>query len=351
MTARTRSRTWLSAAGIAALLAPLALVVAAAQPASAGVGKFHEIYMYKVEKHVDISGDFPDKELHEHVYCQPGDIALDGMWRVDSVEQANPPETFGDERDVYVSSSYASTNSDDPTEWHFRIVNHADGKAQVKLFATCIRGTVENAHLHTHTVRVSERFDYDTGVLGNGNYTYSSPHACAPDEYAVAPGFQVVSPPSTSPYNKIRVYRSWPSADFRSWQWAFLVEEPTTFVRLSFKCLRLTTGAANGHAHQIPRTWRPNGYGGVFHNISPMGFKELRVNCDDGHNGAWYQDYKAMVGAWWINDPHHVWFMGMDPRPKQRSFKFYWDGSGDSGVYLGALCVRARTGKQIKPVP
>jgi hypothetical protein len=349
MTARTRSRTWLVGAGIAALLAPLAMVVAAAAPASAGVGKFHEIYMYKVEKHVDISGDFPEKELHEHVYCNPGDIALDGMWRVDSVEQANPPETFGDERDVYVSSSYV--DDIDRTEWHFRISNHADGKAQVKLFATCIRGSVENAHLHSHSVRVSNRFDYDPGLLPVGDYSFNHTATCAADEVVVAPGFQVVSPPSASPYDKIRVYRSWPSPDARSWRWAFLVEDPNVYVRLSFKCLRLTTGAANGHAHQIPRTWRSNGTNGVFHNIAPMGFEEIRVNCDDGPDGAHFQDYKAMVGAWWINDPHHVWFMGMDPRPKQRSFKFYWDGAGDNGVYVGALCVRARTGKQIAPVP
>jgi hypothetical protein len=43
--------------------------------------------------------------------------------------------------------------------------------------------------------------------------------------------------------------------------------------------------------------------------------------------------------------------MGMDPRPKQRSFKFYRDGVGDNGGYLAALCVRARTGMQIAPVP
>ena len=61
--------------------------------------------------------------------------------------------------------------------------------------------------------------------------------------------------------------------------------------------------------------------------------------------------YKAMVGAFWINDPHYVWFMGMDPRPKQRSYKFWREPGGDSGVYLAALCIKVRTGKQIKTVP
>jgi len=347
MTARTRSRSWLVGAGIAALLAPLALVVAAATPASAGVGKFHEIYMYKVEKHVDVSGDFPDKNMHEHVYCNPGDYALDGMWRVDSVEQANPPETVGDERDVYFTASYGDDM--DATEWHFRATNFADGKAQIKLFATCIRGHVENAHLHTHAVRLSNRFSEGHPGLGVGVQEFDGGFGCNTDEYAVAPGYNVTSAQFEK---RVRLFRSWPTANFRSWHWAFLVDDPVDMT-VYIRCLRFTTGpGGNGpHAHQIPMTWRPNGYGGVFHNLNVHGTQERRLNCDDPPNASFYQDYKAMVGAFWIDDPHHVWFMGMDPRPKQRSYKFWWDGAGSNGVYLSALCVRARTGKQIAPVP
>ena len=107
------------------------------------------VYMYKVEKHVDLSGEFPDQNLHEHVYCNPGDIALDGMWRVDHVDQASPPDTYGDERDVSVLASYG--DDIDRTKWHFRMTNFADGDAQIKLFATCIRGTVEQAYGHRTT--------------------------------------------------------------------------------------------------------------------------------------------------------------------------------------------------------
>ena len=39
----------------------------------------------------------------------------------------------------------------------------------------------------------------------------------------------------------------------------------------------------------------------------------------------------------------------MDPRPKQRAYKFWWDGLGSNSIYLNALCIRARTGKQIAP--
>lgn len=57
--------------------------------------------MYKVEAHVDPSGEFPDNSLHTHLSCDVRDYALDGMRRVDHVDQANPDlGIVGDERDV-----------------------------------------------------------------------------------------------------------------------------------------------------------------------------------------------------------------------------------------------------------
>ena len=350
MTARSRTRTFLFGAAAAALLAPIALVAAMASPASAASGKPHEVYMYKVEKHVDLSGEFPDQNLHEHVYCNPGDIALDGMWRVDHVDQANPPDTYGDERDVSVLASYG--DDIDRTKWHFRMTNFADGDAQIKLFATCIRGTVEQAYGHTHEVRVTGRGDQQhNGLLASPNVqSFAWDNACPDDSYAVTPGFNVTS----SEFGKrVRIVRSYPSAaNFQGWRWAFVVSDPVD-ITVYLRCLRTTTGSGGSgpHAHQLPMAWRPTGQGGYFSNLNVVGTQERRVNCDDGANGNRYQDYKAMVGAFWINDPSHVWFLGMDPRPKQRAYKFWWDGGGDSGIYLDALCVRARTGKQIAPVP
>lgn len=349
MASRERSRTFLIGAAIAALLAPLALVAAMASPASAGQMKQHQVYMYKVEKHVDLYGEFPDQNMHEHVYCNPGDIALDGMWRVDNVDQANPPETTGDERDVYFSASYGDEH--DKTEWHFRATNFADGKAQIKLWVTCIRGNVEQAFLHSHHVQISPRYDF--GALGVHSYaatgTDSFSHSVCPDgTYAVAPGFNVTSHEFGS---KVRIFRSWPTPNYRGWQWAFKVDHAPVDVRVYLRCLSVKVGAAgNGpHSHELFMTWRPHGYSGVLDHLDVFKTQERRLNCDDGHDGARYQNYKLMVGAFWINDPHHVWYLGMDPRPKQRAYKYWWDGHGDNGVYHAGLCIRARTGKQIAP--
>ena len=346
MTARSRSRTFLVGAAAAALLAPIALVAALASPASAAPGKPHEVYMYKVEKHIDLSGEFPDNKIHEHVYCNPGDIALDGMWRVDHVDQANPPETFGDERDVVVTASYG--DDVDRAKWHFRAYNHADGNAQLKLFATCIRGQVEQAYGHAHNVVISQRYDdaTHTGLPAGAGNEWDHATTCPAGTLAVAPGFNF-----SDDDHRVRIFRSWPTTNFRGWHWAFLVDDPNVDVTVYLRCLQIEVDAQGSgpHAHNLLWAWRPNGYNGDHQFLNVNGMQERRINCDDGANGNLYQDYKAAVGAFWIADPFHTWFLGMDPRPKQRSYKFWWDGGGSNDVYLGALCIRARTGKQIAP--
>ena len=350
MTARSRTRTLLFGAAAAALLAPLAIVAAFASPAAAASGKPHEVYMYKVEKHVDLEGEYPDNKMHEHVYCNPGDIALDGMWRVDHVDQANPPETFGDERDVIFTASYG--DDADRTEWHFRANNYADGRAQIKLFVTCIRGTVEQAYNHSHAVQISNRFDFFHGNMQPaGTFDWDHGQVCPDGTLAVAPGFNFTWGGVGNDDHRVRLFRSWPTADYRGWHWAFLVSDPNVDVNVYLRCLSIKTGpgGAGGHVHNLLWAWRPNGYAGDHQFLNVNGTQERRINCDDGANGSYYQDYKAMVGAFWINDPFHTWFLGMDPRPKQRAYKFWWDGSGDNNIYLGALCIRARTGKQLAP--
>ncbi len=355
MTARTRSRprNWLIAAAVTALLAPLALVFAAASPAAATPGKLHEVYMYKVEKHVDLPAEWPDSYLHTHLYCNPGDIALDGMWRVDNVDQAQPPEFLGDERDVVFYASYPDDEGDN-TEWHFRMENFADGDAQIKLFVTCIRGTVEAAHGHTHGINISPVHVDNTwtGVggfpVGENSLTHNV--TCPSGTYAVAPGFNFRND------DRQRIFRSWTTGavgtEMRGWRWAFIINNPLSDARFYLRCIsdRVLTAAPGPHTHRIPMTWRPNGVAGHLQSAGPFnGEVERRINCDDGLNGAHYQNYKAMVGGFWIHDWHYVWYLGMDPRPKQRSYKFFYEGPGSGDVYLGALCIRARTDKQIKP--
>lgn len=352
MTARIRSRKFLVVAASAALAAPLAIVAALGSPASAAVGpRLHEVYMYKVEKQVDL-GEFPDGDTHDHLYCNDGDIALDGMWRVDHVDQYDPsdadpddPVTYNDERDVVVYASYP--DGADDRKWHFRLENLAQGSAQVKLFITCVRGHTEATANHAHDVVISQVYtDSSHNALVAGANEFDFNGTCDPGYYAAAPGFNF----KNDEYNQI--FRSWPITGARSWHWAFKVTDPNPDLDVYVRCLRKKVssefgpGASKKHTHQIPMTFRP-GLGGFSTTVAPQDRSvERRFDCDQGAGD--YHNYKAMVGAFWIEDPFHTWFLGMDPRPKQRAFRFLWDGGGSNQIYLGALCVRARTAKQIR---
>jgi hypothetical protein len=357
MTARTRTRTILAATAAAALAAPLALaaLTVGAADAAGNVGpRLHEVTMYKVEMQLDLSGEYPDSDAHEHLYCNNGDIALDGMWRVDHVDQYNPddddpddPSTaYNDERDVVVYASYPDTV--DSRKWHFRLENFALGNAQVKLFITCIRGATEASANHQHDIDVSAVYtDPSHHALADGNQQFDFNGTCDPGYYAVAPGFNF----KNDEYN--RIYRSWPNTGGRGWTWAFTVSDPNPDVDVYLRCLRKKVvaefgpGASKKHSHTIPMAFKP-GLGGDAQTVwGPHQSVERRFTCDQSDGR--YAAYKAMVGGFAIADPDHVWFLGMDPRPKQRAYRFWYDNAGSNQIYLGALCIRARTAKQIKP--
>lgn len=351
MTARTRSRTFLVAAAVAALTAPLALVAALGSPATAAnVGpRPHEVNTYKVEKHVDLSGEHPDNYADEDLWCNDGDIALDGMWRVDHVDQFNPsdydpddPEVgyYNDERDVVVYASYPDSGNE--RRWRFRLENLSQGNAQVKLFVTCIRGRTEQNAQHAHNlVATSVRTDTSHHVLPVGQNQVDFDDPCPVGYYPVAPGFDF----HDDDYNEI--FRSWPAAG-GGWSWGFKIAQVDPDLDVYLRCLRKTVdlqygpGASKPHKHKIPMVFRYYDTTVSPHNRSV----ERRFDCDQGAGN--YHNYKAMVGAFAIVDPAHLWFLGMDPRPKQRAFRFWYNNSGSNQVYLGALCIRSRTDKQIK---
>ncbi|MCB8957772.1 MAG: hypothetical protein H6529_15005 [Nocardioides sp.] len=340
----TRFRTTLVSAAAAALLLPFLAALAGAAPASASSPRPHVVAMYKVEKHVDLSGEFPDNAIETTLSCSGGDYVLDGMWRVDHVDQANPPETTGDERDVYVNASYGDAT--DTSQWHYRITNYADGDAQLKLFLTCIRGQVEQAYNHAHGVVLSGQYFNVALPLVAGGQELNFPATCNAGEVAVAPGFSLADND-----HKVRVYRSLARSAFRSWRWAFYAVDPGVGLTTTMRCLQVkTTPGGNGpHAHNLMWAGRPWGDQLVGQWLDVVGAQERRIACDDGADGRYYQDYKAMVASFYLGDPTHEWFLGMDPRPKQRAYKFWWDGGGDNAAYLNVLCIRTKTGKQIAP--
>ena len=264
------------------------------------------------------------------------------MWRVDHVDQAQPPDSFGDERNVTMAGSYGDVSDVSKLTLSAR-QNFADGDAQIKLFLTCIRGQVDPAFGHAHNLVISAQKSVTQSSMPAGSATVAMSPGCDVSALPVAPWVQLLVARAGS-----RIYRSWPSTDLRSWQWAFQVNVANLDVTTTLRCLDFATtqGGAGSHVHKLFSAFRPVGSAGDHQYLDVSGMQERRINCDDGADGV-LLGLQGHGGAFWIDDYTHAWFLGMDPRPKQRSYKFWWDGSGSNNVWLGAQCIRARTGKQV----
>ena len=376
MTAHTRFRI---AVAIGALVAPLVVVATSALPADAGTSKHkHEVYMYKVEKNIRLSGVGSDGSADsgsQLVRCNAGDQVLDGMWSVKHVDQYQPPPpdtdedpdfpsaptlhgTYDDERDVWVRASYPDPS--DLRSWQFEIENKAWGDAQVKLFLTCIRGYTEYANSHHHQIKVRNLFfgpGYDFAATSNFGpsvgsyqrfYTDATEYgACdAVDgagkytEYFVAPGFKF----STANYRMVATY---PATSGRSWAWEFATDDataPPATVSVYGRCIdrRVLDGVTPRHSltmKHLPGT----SFGSWYASNIPQGDPEERQYTCDQADGD-YHAYKAMVG-WFYLDSHwdDNWFLGMEPRPKTRSYYFWNHYGGPAAVRYGTLCINSRT--------
>ena len=303
-----------------------------ASSASAAVGpRPHEVYMYKVEKHVDLSGEYPDNYSGDvYLSCNDGDYALDGMWRVDHVDQPStnhvPDSTaiYNDERDVIF---YTSVLGRPTSQWHYRFENFADGNAQVKLFLTCIRHDTEQTAGHTHGIVLTDLY-YKSYGTGYGTSTFggrfrrrtATPTTTSrgspprPETPATTRSARTTttrwrrastSTTRTRCGTKNWLFRSYISDDGKSWNWAFLLRDVSSNIHLNvgYRCLRdyvaNTNGGGSNHSHQLPITFRPSNGPSHYHPYLDYyldhGFQERRYSCDDGSDGAKYQDYKAMV--------------------------------------------------------
>jgi len=323
MAIHTRFRV---AAALGALVAPLAFVAATQTAADAASSRTHDISMYKKEMYLPLEGEFPDNVASPSMSCDNGDIVTDGMWRIDSVDDYWDDGDFsaGDPLKVKILASYPDAG--DRRTWNFRIQNDNDGRAQLKLFITCIRGTVDFQNGHSHGLDV-------TGV-GLKSTTQNAPfgfdwttNTCPTGYVPIAPGFNFTNGSGA-------LFRSKPWGSI-GWSWGFNVAGPVD-VNLYLSCLNLKVlPSGTGHSHKLTA--------GQYTSVRfiPDSKKwEETYSCDGS--------YKALVGQFDISGWNNVWFLGMDPRIKSRSYSFMRSG-GPADVTIGALCVKSRTGKQIAP--
>lgn len=345
-------------------------VTTLAGPPAAHAGAAHLLGSYKVEKHIDIEGE----DGTYTVSCPNNDIAIDGMWRIDNVDQDNdfvydPAPTFprNAASDVLNSLEPVAAYPDSPSvsKWLFKFVATSGGDVQGKLSLFCLpkRPTAVAGHSHDWlpSARKSSNVDEPSGDLvipapgantySNGVYTPTpgvSPTGsdCAPGEIAIQPGFEWRTPDS---YGKPWMRYPTSTSLWRNYKWGFFTPTGGT-VRLYWRCLPLLSdyNVPLGHRHKLVKTPKltPTPVGAL---IKKNSVTEVQVICGD--------QYKAAIGVWDFGYTGYVWnvpansyykrlwYLGMDPRPKSRAFKILNTDSVDiaANPKFGALCFKTKT--------
>jgi hypothetical protein len=299
------------------------------------VVKRHFLKMYKVEEHLDLEGDeFKTVRLE---CTDPYDLATDGMWRIDHVDQ----DQYGNQplADIDVYAAYSDPN--DPAAYIFQVYNNSEGRAQMKLFLTCLGWKTEpNSHQHKWSLKHPWRYyDYQRGL---GQHAFGSGNGdCGADEIAVSPGYEW-----RRGFGEL--YKSTAiTADVRGWEWGFFVTllDDTTNdaeARVSFRCLKVKSSKYNFHHHKIMWAFRP---------FWPAPFTKIQAETTETRTRSCGLHEKGMVHSFDL-DPElygqNVWYLGQDPRLKARAYKVRNDNTWDVWVRFGLVCFNDRTSKPYK---
>ena len=320
---RTR-KAWVSAA-LMALIAPAAVVATLSGPASADAdGKHrHDLDTYKREAWVEILGG---QSVHQHLSCDANDIALDGMWKVDAHD--------GDDREVKATRSHRDATIN---MWHFELTNAAAGRAQVKLFVTCLDKTTGERDDHVHALGLPVWTPAaTTETISAVGEVKTLTATCSGTDIPVAPGFAV-----TGGY--ARLLQSWPATD-TSWQFVFMSETAAGTIQADVWCLPRTTSTVNGHSHLIDADLRPRpvdpGPFGVTETVpaNATGYSDYRITSRPHDEGN--------VGAFKINHYANIWYLGQDAQGQVRGFRFNnTGGAGTESVTLAVWGFDKRTSR------
>ena len=299
----------------------------AALPASASAvtATKHHLDMYKAEQHVTL----PEYDTSTYTLsCPNGDIAADGMWRVDEVGPYNPQLADDDELPwtiadgVSALAAYPSGNS----TYTFVFSNNTSENAQLKLFVTCL-GSKTSADPHQHPLVTTAFVTNNHTTVAGGQFDYPHANSCDSGDVVISPGFRINS-------GSARIVGSYGSANLRDWTWKFRVGEPTS-IDVFARCLKGFTGhfggAPKNHRHKIYAYLRT---APVEHFNKGNGVWEHQISCRD--------DQKGLVGGFDVSHDPHWWWLGMDPRIKARAFKTF--GTGAGGTY-SLICVNDRTSR------
>lgn len=308
-----RRRTAITLAGAVVLAGMLAAATDAAAPSQ------HAVRLYTVERQVDLSGG---QTVNADVRCTTGDIAVDGSWRADAVDQ-RPGDTL---RSVTATASYP--DSTDAALWHATLRNTAAGRAQTKVFVTCLGRSTEPDGSHQHTWTVGARSDSTRSTTTVGVSSWAHTAGCPAGSIAVSPGFRV-----TAGTARLRSQAPNDTAVTR-WKWNVDVTAQPATITFTQRCLTLRSSTTAGHTHTLAAVNR----------MAPAAVS-LAGNSTGDRTFACRDDEVAVLGSEWIANTDHpfLWLHGGDPRGKTRAYRLQNTGPTARFVQLGAVCLGLRT--------
>ena len=310
----------------AGLLAICALALAL--PASANAGASHVLKLYKVEKHLDLDGD-----SSYSVSCNNGDYAVDGMFRIDQVDQDNDwPGNILTAVQVYK----AAPDSSDKSKYVFELENTAGGDAQAKLWVTCLGKSTVGGNSQV-TFNLGSRVSTSWSSAANPIYGgfANSGDECASDEIAVAPGYEFTSGTGRLVASRTSLAGDAGTSIGRNWSMVFALDGSAQW-KTYFRCLQLRSNPVGGHRNRIV-VQRIGGAPTPNVSISAGHTKEVQSSCGEV--------YKGMVHGFDTTPSYaqHLWFFGMDPRIKTRAYRFYNDDASPIKVWTGLTCFKDKT--------
>ena len=313
-------------------MSPRALVVLLAAfaclPASAQAAGSHQLGLYKVDRHIDVAGE---GEVHE-VSCKNGDIALDGMWRIDNVDQdldyePHPTPGFGTtgkaEWDILESVLPERLEAAAPDTFEVEFFAVGGGDIQGKLFVTCLPDPTPKAQGHAHGWTVGPLIA-GAPVAAALPETAAASASCPAGQLPIAPGF------AWGGDSHGNVVRRWPAAN--GWDWRFLTDQAGGTVTVSHRCLTLRTNTAAGHRHTLKKRFTSDTL------VVKRGLSTVEARCGE--------IYKGAIAAWdfgAFSNFDELWLLGHDPRPKIRAFKMLNADAVARNAQFGLYCFKDRT--------
>lgn len=354
--------------GVAAIFAGLLMF---ALPSSSLAA--HDLRIYKMEKQVVLDSD---EDTDVNVECLGTDRVLDGMWRIDHADYDEDQTAF---ETIATAVDVREAWSDTPSRYHFSFVKNAIYRVQLKVFITCLGVNTEEGGKTSHAHAMTYAPGYPHPGPAQAPYTAAaapgvpvgslvSTQDCtapagAPAGYKwilITPGFQVVP---TSPNPEIGIGRlvrsihtnTTVSSPADTWKWAFAVGTGGDYgaaITVSWRCLRIRIDkkidgiTTSSDRHKLVKKVRRSSPHPA--PLGANGFTTAQVHCGDS--------YKAVVAGFDIDDADvdytlntdfglglwKIWYLGMDPRPKTRAYRFLNIGSADT-VQLAATCLNYRT--------